>query len=204
MHDTVLLALALPQENADGRFDDLDLPILYTGVGKVNAAMSLTAALHEYGTSATVINLGSAGSHTLQAGVVVCATRFFQHDMDATALGCALGQTPFEETTHLDNGLAIPGLAHAVCYTGDRFITDKHPTLPMQIIDMEAYAIAKVCQRFGAPFVSLKFITDGADGQAASDWNESVSMSATRLHQALQDTLSYLRHQGARDAADKP
>ncbi len=193
MPDKVLLVLALPQENADGRFDDLGLPILYTGVGKVNAAMSLTAALHTHGSAATVINLGSAGSHTFQAGSVVCATRFFQHDMDATALGCALGQTPFEETTHLDYGLAIPGLAHAICYTGDRFITERHPLLPMQVIDMEAYALAKVCQRFGAPFVSLKFITDGADGQAATDWQESVAISATRLYQALRETLSHLK-----------
>lgn len=192
MQKNILLAMALPQENAGGRFDDLGLPIVYTGVGKVNAAIALTRALHRHGRNATVINLGSAGSHAFTAGAVVCATRFFQHDMDATALGFALGQTPFEDHTHLENGIAIPGLPQATCYTGDSFVTERHPTLPMEIIDMEAYALAKVCQHFGMPFVSLKFITDGADGQAASDWNQAVLMSAMKLHEALEQTLSHL------------
>jgi adenosylhomocysteine nucleosidase len=193
MKRQLLLVMALPQENAGGRLDTIGADIIYTGVGKVNATLALSLALqgraHD---KLTVVNLGSAGSHAFKAGEVVCATRFFQHDMNATAIGFALGQTPFEEHTHLENGIAIPGLPQATCYTGDSFVTERHPTLAMEIIDMEAYALAKVSQHFGAPFISLKFITDGADGQAASDWNQAVLMSAERLHVALTVAINHL------------
>jgi adenosylhomocysteine nucleosidase len=190
----ILLVMALPQENAGGRLDDIAGEIIYTGVGKVNATLALCLALQGRALDKlTVINLGSAGSHAFKAGEVVCATRFFQHDMDATAMGFALGQTPFEDHTHLENGIAIPGLPQATCYTGDSFVTEKHPTLPMEIIDMEAYALAKVCAHHGLPFVALKFITDGADGQAASEWSEAVVMSAEKLHVALERARDYLR-----------
>jgi adenosylhomocysteine nucleosidase len=194
MKTQTLLVMALPQENAGGRFNGMADDLLYTGVGKINATLALNTALHSQGSNKPlVINVGSAGSHTFRAGEVVCATRFFQHDMDATALGFALGQTPFEDHTHLENGLAIPGLLQATCYTGDSFVTAKHPTLSMDIIDMEAYALATVCARHELPFVCLKFITDGADGQAAGDWNQAVILSAERLHAALVKTLAHLR-----------
>lgn len=183
---SLLLTLALPQENADNRLSSHGHDILYTGVGKVNAALMLSQALatraHQ---ELIVVNLGSAGSHHFAAGQTVCAQRFFERDMDARPIGFALGQTPFESDTHLENGLALPGLPSATCYTGDSFVTERHPELCMDIIDMEAYALAKVCQHYSVPFVCLKFITDGADGAAASDWNAALHLSAQHLSQAL-------------------
>ena len=39
---------------------------------------------------------------------------------------------------------------------------------------MEAYALSKVCYRYDVPFISFKYITDGADGDANNDWEENV------------------------------
>lgn len=180
-----LLVLALPQENAGHRLDALGLEILYTGVGKVNATLTLMRRLAQGPLPRLVINAGSAGSQTLGAGQVVVARRFHQRDMDATAMGFALGETPFEQPVLLDNGLPVPGLAEATCYTGDSFVTAPHPQLSLEVIDMEAYALAKVCQQLSVPLVCLKFITDGADGQAASDWSEAVVLAAARLADAI-------------------
>lgn len=182
----ILLVVALPEENADNLLGNLGHEILYTGVGKVNAAFHLASELARRDCSQLcVVNAGSAGSHVFPAGEVYCATRFFERDMDATALGFALGQTPFESDIVLESGLALPGLSQATCYTGDSFVTCRHPTLAFELIDMEAYALAKVCHRLRIPFASLKFVTDGADGQAAGDWNSAVVMAARRLHDAL-------------------
>lgn len=185
-----LLVLALPQENADKRLDALGLEILYTGVGKVNAAIALTRRLAQAPIPSLVINAGSAGSHTLSAGQVVAATQFHQRDMDATAMGFALGETPFESPILLSNGLPVPALAIATCYTGDSFVTSAHPQLTLAVIDMEAYALAKVCDQHQLPFVCLKFITDGADGQAASDWASAVIMAADQLADAIAASLA--------------
>ena len=40
---------------------------------------------------------------------------------------------------------------------------------------MEAYALAKVCHHFDVPFISFKYISDGADINANDDWEENVS-----------------------------
>lgn len=185
-----LLVLALPQENANNRLDSLNLEILYTGVGKVNATLALMRRLAQGAAPSLIINAGSAGSHTRPAGHVVAARQFHQRDMDATAMGFALGETPFESTILLDNGLAVPTIPNATCYTGDSFVTSAHPQLTLEVIDMEAYALAKVCDQLGHRFVCLKFITDGADGQAASDWASSVVMAADQLAEAISASLA--------------
>ena len=40
---------------------------------------------------------------------------------------------------------------------------------------MEAYALAKVCLYYGLPFISFKYITDGADEQANEDWEANLA-----------------------------
>ena len=132
-----------------------------------------------------VINVGSAGSHSFDAGVIVCITEFIQRDMDARAMGFALGQTPFEAHSSIEYGIAINDLPLATCFTGDSFVTEAHPHFHLEVIDMEAYALANVCQRLNVPFLCLKFITDGANGEAADDWQQSVKLSAIQLSTAL-------------------
>jgi len=55
---------------------------------------------------------------------------------------------------------------------------------------MEAYALAKVCQQQQLPFLCLKFITDGADGQAADDWASAVVLAADKLADAIAHGLA--------------
>jgi len=40
---------------------------------------------------------------------------------------------------------------------------------------MEAYALAKVCKNFQLPFISFKYISDGANSDSADDWTENIS-----------------------------
>ena len=53
------------------------------------------------------------------------------------------------------------------CYTGDSFATDLTPY--DDVVDMEAYALAKTCRNLGKDFVSYKYISD--DGNA-DDWEK--------------------------------
>ena len=48
------------------------------------------------------------------------------------------------------------------------------PDLATDVVDMEAYSLAKVCRNFEVPFISFKYITDGADDEADSDWETNV------------------------------
>ena len=188
-----LLVMALDMENVDNRLADYG-EVVYTGVGKVNAALVLTRALalrqQDGHLPARVINLGSAGAHQRSTGSVVACTRFIQRDMDVTPLGVPLGQTPFEpDSDWLDCPLPSDwqqlGLIEATCYTGDQFVTEPHHHFEFDVVDMEGYALAKVCRLFGVPLISLKYITDGADGQAASDWPQALRQATDQLWHTL-------------------
>lgn len=173
--------MALEVES-QGLFAARKVPVLYTGLGKVNAAYRLTRALSEqrtmFGRLPSVINFGTAGSPTLPAGSVVACRRFVQRDMDVSGLGFAVGTTPFEDVpTTLEFEALFPGLPEGVCGTGDRFETGQ-PLVDCDVIDMEAYALAKVCHLEGARFGAVKFVTDGADGNAGVDWQANLPRAA--------------------------
>ncbi len=181
-----LIVMALATE-AQGYFDEL--PVVFTGVGKVNAAYQSLKAIYSHRPS-HVINLGSAGSSTFSAGSVVNCVNFVQRDMDARPLGFERYVTPFEmeKLPVLSYGTRLNHLPEGICGTGDSFHIEG-ATKGFNVMDMEAYALAKVCQHESIPFTCIKFITDGADGQAANDWNEMLAIAALNLRQCY-DTLS--------------
>lgn len=175
-----LVAMALEQESG-ALFRRAGIAVLYTGVGKVNAAYSLTRKLSEYRLSGhplpLVINFGTAGSRSFPQGSLVACNVFRQRDMDATALNFDIGVTPFDNApTSLEFSNVIAGLPHGTCGTGDSFCTTSLDA-QCDVIDMEAFSLAKVCWFFGSRFVSIKYITDGCNRESAHDW-------LTNLHQA--------------------
>jgi adenosylhomocysteine nucleosidase len=179
MADPILIVMALEAE-AQGRFTSE--PVCFTGVGKVNAAYRLTRRLVEeraLGRTPLVLNFGTAGSRALGRGSVVACRRFIQRDMDVRELGFSLGETPFEEhlPRELEFDAVFDDLPHAVCASADRFETLDHAS-EWEVIDMEAFALAKVCRMEGVQFACAKFITDGADSNASSDWQTNLPHAA--------------------------
>jgi adenosylhomocysteine nucleosidase len=164
MNDLVLIAI---------REEAPDLATLahvfFTGVGKVNAALT-AARLIEKHRPKRVWNFGTAGGITVGSGLHLC-TRFVQRDMDVGPLGFKPGQTPYED--HVVLHLGDHGL---VCSSGDSFVTDPNLVVPADLVDMEAYALAKACSATGTEFICHKFISDRADGGSSSDWSQNVRM----------------------------
>jgi len=173
----LLVVMALEVES-QGLFERAGIEVLYSGLGKVNAALALARRLAELRAREAppdlVVNFGTAGSRTLAAGSLVSCHEFVQRDMDVTGLGFALGETPFEALpAKLPFPKVFEHLPEGVCGTGDRFETGELK-LACDVIDMEAYAYAKVCLLEGVPFASAKYVTDGADGAAAGDWQDNL------------------------------
>jgi len=69
-----------------------------------------------------------------------------------------------------------------LCGSGDSFQTGV-AKLHCDVIDMEAYALAKVCYLEDARFGCAKYITDGADGSAAADWERNLPQAAAAFWQ---------------------
>jgi adenosylhomocysteine nucleosidase len=178
---TVLVVMALPEEARD-QLQAAGANMLFTGIGKVNAAYRLTRRVQELartGERPLVINFGTAGSRKHAPGTLVACDRFVQRDMDVTGLGFDVGQTPFED---VPSELAFPrvwrDLPHARCSTADRFETLGHGD-DVELVDMEAYALAKVCHFEKLRFACAKYVSDGADDGAAQSWAEALDAAAT-------------------------
>ena len=178
----ILIVCALEVETQEKLDDWRPHNLLITGVGKVNATHRLTKRLFVDGSINhdarinLVINYGTAGSRKYKKGDLIDCTRFIQRDMDVTGLGFQIGETPFErepsiviESKSKFNPIGI----NATCGTGDNFVEDR-TNYYGEVVDMEAYALAKVCHYFDVPFISFKYISDGADINANDDWEENV------------------------------
>jgi adenosylhomocysteine nucleosidase len=179
-----IVVMALRVESS-GVFEAASVPVLFCGIGKINAAIALTRALARYSQSGRemplVINFGSAGSRFFAGGSLVACHEFVQHDMDVSGLGYARGVTPYDEApSRLTFEPLFTHLPSAVCGSGDSFAT-LQPELECGVIDMEAYALAKVCWYEKATFACVKCVTDGADHAAADDWRRNVSTAAEKF-----------------------
>ena len=186
-----LIVCALEVET-QGQLDDYD--VLYTGVGKVNAAIRLQQRFGKYGSHIPydrVINYGTAGSRKIKKKTLVDCTKFVQRDMDVTGLGFMRGETPFEDKPPItieSTSEFNPIGRKATCGSGDNFVEDRSQYYG-EVVDMEAYALAKVCHHYNVPFISFKYITDGADEQAHEDWEANLADGIIEFKEKVLDKL---------------
>jgi adenosylhomocysteine nucleosidase len=181
----VALEAELPYKRAPG-----DCKVVYTGVGKLNAAFAAQKAIneaHNLGFHPKVINYGTAGSCTPSLSGLQRVTRFVQRDMNAEPL-VMRSVTPFEAGLRfIDCGHDMtPGLTIG---TGDSFVHEIDPWLVdnhIDIVDMEAYAIASVCKKMNVNFNCYKYITDYIGTPHQSEvWQKHVADGVDNILEVL-------------------
>jgi adenosylhomocysteine nucleosidase len=139
--------VAVPDE-VETQTTILGSPVIFSGVGKINATMAAYRAFSEG--YKEVINIGSCGSLRFKAGDIVKVGQVFQ-DIDATPLQ-EYGSTPFEASSRQ---IVLDSDSNITCFTTDYFYDtkqrDKYSKNYLKMIDkcsifdMECFAIAKVC-----------------------------------------------------------
>ena len=143
----------------------------HIGVGKINATYNTLKLIQIYKPK-IIVNYGTAGAiNTKLKGIVEC-TKFYQRDMDVRGLDFKLGETPFDKVKEIiisDSGYS--------CGTGDNFVNQKIE-MEVDVVDMEAYAIAKVCMLENIEFKCFKYISDNADENANNDWSTNLALGA--------------------------
>ena len=174
------LIMALPNESK-GLFEAQGIDVHYSGIGKVNAAFKAFEVIQNTGCK-TLLNLGTAGSSHFDAHALIEVSQFVQRDMDVSPLGFDVGLTPMDQ--HFPGAIELEPffdhLPRGICGTGDSFETGQ-PKVPCQLVDMEGYALAKVCKKLGVRLISVKYITDGANDTAHLDWEENLLLGAKKL-----------------------
>jgi adenosylhomocysteine nucleosidase len=189
----LLIVMALPQESR-GLLENTGAEILYTGVGKVNAASTLARRLAEMRCTGAgqplVVNLGTAGSRAFPAHTLVACNRFAQRDMDVSGMGLPPGVTPFDSTPPIiEFPVVFTQLPQVLCSTADSFATHRHE-ISGDVVDMEAFALARVCLAENARFACVKYITDGADSDSATHWEAALDNAARAFLSVFQSLSS--------------
>ena len=152
----------------------------HIGVGKINATYNTLRLINIYRPK-IIINYGTAGAINKDLSGIIECTKFYQRDMDVRSLNFELGDTPFDEMKEIvtsDNGFS--------CGSGDNFVTEKIQ-LEVDVVDMEAYALAKICKLENINFRCFKFISDNADETASNDWVKNCEKGAKLFKQKLKD-----------------
>ena len=175
---------------------------LMTGIGPVEAAVQLTAALSRLQMRGElpdlVVSLGSAGSRVLEQAAVYQVSAVEYRDMDASALGFARGETPLSGLpVRIELSLQIPGIPHASIATGGSIVSGRaYDAISTDMVDMETFAVLRACQHFGLPLIGLRGISDGADDLShLSDWTQYLHLVDERLAWAV-DQLEQALSQG--------
>ncbi len=160
-------------------------PIVFSGVGKINAALAAYELISMGHTE--IINIGSCGSKKHHLGEIIQVGKVYQ-DIDATPIS-PYGLTPFEEESHF---IELDDTSAHSCFTTDYFYDhlqmDKYSSSYINMVnscsvfDMELYGIAKTCKRFGVKLSAYKWVSDDGD---FSKWAENCEISAKHVIEML-------------------
>lgn len=194
----------------DGKLNGFPAVMLYSGVGKVNAAVAAQVMIDYYGVE-FIVNAGVCGG--IAEGVdifdTVITEKAAYHDADRDILtefhpfmpDIYFKSDPYllQAAKHL--AAADPTVHIGVSVTGDRFIAGgerekiKAELSPLSA-DMETAAIAQVCYANGMPFIAVRTVTDNAACDGAENF-EANCLKASEISKNLVIKLM-------REVADSP
>jgi adenosylhomocysteine nucleosidase len=176
---TVLPVMAAPAEY--GAHLRARIQPLMTGIGPVEAAVSLTAALARLEATGDrpdlIVSLGSCGSRVLDHAAVYQVSSVGYRDMDASALGFPKGVTPLSDLPAiLPLPCPIPGVPTATLSTGANVVSGVgYDAIDADMVDMETWALVRAAQTFDVPLVALRGVSDGrAELTALEDWTSTL------------------------------
>ncbi|HEX5936009.1 MAG TPA: 5'-methylthioadenosine/S-adenosylhomocysteine nucleosidase [Pseudorhizobium sp.] len=178
---------------------------LMTGVGPIEAAVTLTHALTTlqaaHGLPDLVVSLGSAGSRSLEQTAVYQVSSVAYRDMDASPLGFEKGRTPFlDHPVAIELPHRIPGIPAASLSTGGNVVSGAaYDLVGADMVDMETFAVLRCCQFFVIPLVGLRGISDGKEElKHVEDWREYLHVIDGKLADGVDRLLEALESGGLR------
>ena len=148
--------------------------VIYTGAGKINAAMATQWLIDNYCVN-RIINIGTAGGNPnkVEKDVIYKVGKVI--DRDWKIPGCIYPEILVSDQEN-----------SKICYTGDSFVMNWDNDF--ELVDMESYAIAKVCNdpENQTPFDCYKYISDtGSD----EDWNKSLVKCNAAFNLMFEDKM---------------
>ena len=175
---------------------DVDMIVVVSGIGKVNAAMAATCLIFGEGCDHLLI-IGTAGMIGQRAEHCFWLTSAIHHDYGAersdgfthyTAGSWPLGPARVEPFMAMpDPGLGLP---HARVASGDAFVECPDYArflsegLSADVVDMETAAAAQVAKRFDLPWAGIRAVSDGANGDSVDAFQQNLKRAARAAGEA--------------------
>lgn len=186
----ILVTFAVPEELVDIKWANAEFFYLRTGIGKMKSTFYVSQAIDSFQPD-LVLNIGTAGSIQHKEGDVFYCTQFVDRDLEKVK---HLGLSYRVDMTIplLENNIAQMWSNEGTCNTGDSFVTNTSD-LEGDVIDMEAFAQAWVCEQKNIPFVAVKYITDVVGQNSIKVWKEKLSDAKAGLSYYLNETLKGIR-----------
>lgn len=198
-----------------GLINGMEVALLLSGIGKVNAAVGTTLLLDKFKPD-YLINTGVAGGvpDEVEVGDVVISSEASHYDADATAFEYKIGQIPHMPSVYTADGL-LSRLAekagnlcneitthHGPILSGDSFIhtpqqvayLDEH--FPgVMAVEMEGAAVAQTTFLFDVPFVLIRSISDKVrekgNSKTYSKCMEKVAENSSKIVMSIINDLRY-------------
>ncbi len=177
----MIVVMALPLES-QGLFERAGAPVLFTGLGKVNAAYALARRLGQYRGRAvhcrawSTLEPRAAGDSRPERSSPAtrsCNETWMSARWVARSARRRSRTSPRALYFRWRSQICRAPLVGPVT----RSTRGAHQ-LACDVVDMEAYALAKVCALEDISFACAKYITDGADHAAANDWQGNLPQAA--------------------------
>lgn len=196
-----------------GKMDGVDVVLLRSGIGKVNAALSTTILMQKFAPN-YCINTGSAGGSNpaLNVGDVVISTEVRHHDVDVTAFGYEYGQVPqmpaaFTADDYLvriaqecAEEISDVQVVQGLIATGDSFMNNpervkavQEKFTDLQAVEMEAAAVAQVAYQFNIPFVIIRSLSDIAGKESGISFEQYLDKAAVNSATLVMKIVSALK-----------
>lgn len=193
----------------EGVLGGIEVVLVRSGIGKVNAAMCAQILIDRFGVEA-IINSGVAGAlhPDLDVGDIVLATEVIQHDIDASIFGDPRGTIPglkdsvFQTDRRFLDACCKEKTDYRIMkgriVTGDQAVGDSETKEFLYkefggcCVEMEGGAIAHVCHLNDIPFMIIRAISDKANEEVEVDYNAFMEESARKSAAIVESMLDGL------------
>lgn len=182
-----------------GTLEGKEIVLVEGGIGKVNSSVCTTLLIDRFKVDQLIFTGVAGGTNpNIEVGDIVISNELIEHDFDCTAFGMKHGEIPRMDTSIFKADKKLIKIAEKSAlelfdkkniYTGrivsgDVFVAEPkkinwlRETFNSECTEMEGAAVAHVCHLFKIPFVIIRSISDKANDDAKTDFQEFVKLAA--------------------------
>jgi len=182
-----------------GTLEGKKIVLVEGGIGKVNSSVCTTLLIDRFKVDQLIFTGVAGGTNpNIEVGDIVISNELIEHDFDCTAFGMKHGEIPRMDTSIFKADKKLIKIAEKSAlelfnkenvYTGrivsgDVFVAEPakinwlRETFNSECTEMEGAAVAHVCHLFKTPFVIIRSISDKANDDAKTDFQEFVKLAA--------------------------